>query len=137
MSQKESQGLISTNREGERSISLYTDEEASLSDIAVSMYRLRTAFPNMENGFFNILAERVAANRFTSKRLADAVNHLIDNFGYKNILVSDLIRFDKKVRLYTYEEATIYATTNSVALDKVFVRREIDGVMYRVKKTDL
>ena len=63
----------------EMAVSLYQDEDASPRDIAVSMKRLELAFPNMERGFFDLLAERVIANGFTAERLKDAVNHVLDS----------------------------------------------------------
>ncbi len=44
------------------------------------------------------------ANGFTDKRLQDAVNYVIDNFQYKELNVSDIIRFDKYLKLYSYDE---------------------------------
>ena len=117
-------------------VSLYRDNEASPRDIAISMKRLELGFPKMEKGFFDLLAERVIANGFTASRLKDAVNHVLDNFQYKELNISDIIRFDRRVNLYTYSDVCQLVTRGEAAWDD-FVKREINGTMFRIKKTDL
>lgn len=117
-------------------ISLYNGEAASPKEIAVSLGRLMMAFPKMSNGFFDLLAERIAANKFTSRRLYDAINSLIDNFNYKELNIADIIKFDKKVKLYSYNEVCRMVSKGEVSFSD-FEIREINGECYRVKKTDL
>ena len=62
------------------------------------------AFPVMKQNFFNLLTERVVYHNFTSKKLEDAVNNVIDNFKYKELNISDLIGFDKKIKLFNGKE---------------------------------
>ncbi len=90
----------------------------------------------MESSFFNVLAERIIANGFTGKRLKDAVNYILDNFKYKELVISDIIRFDKQVKLYTYNEVCYLVTKNQASFSD-FEVREIEGSHYRVKKSDL
>lgn len=117
-------------------ISLYNGEAASPKEIAVSLGRLMMAFPKMSNGFFDLLAERIAANKFTSRRLYDAINSLIDNFNYKELNIADIIKFDKKAKLYSYNEVCRMVSKGEVSFSD-FEIREINGECYRVKKTDL
>lgn len=116
-------------------ISLYT---GCLSDrgIAVNLKKLKEAFPRMDPPFFNLLSERLIANGFSDQRLTDAVNSVIDNFEYKELNISDIVKFDKKVKLYTHSEATILVTSGKAAFDD-FEKREVNGVTYRILKTDL
>lgn len=117
-------------------MSLYRDAEASPTDIAVSMKRLQAAFPKMENTFFNLLAERVLDNGFTAERLKDAVNHVLDTFQYKELNISDIIRFDRRARLYTYSEVCAMVSKGQAAFAD-FETREINGKCFRVRKADL
>lgn len=87
----------------------------------------------MEDDFFDILSERIVANNFTEERLKDAVNSVIDNFQYKELNISDVIRFDKKEKLYTYQEVANLVTQGKASFDD-FDKREIDGKIYRVRK---
>ena len=117
-------------------VSLYRDNEASPRDIAVSMKRLELAFPKMESAFFDLLAERIIANGFTAERLKDAVNHVLDNFQYKELNISDIIRFDRRAKLYTYSEVCQLITAGKAVMED-FEMREINGTVFRIKKADL
>jgi hypothetical protein len=103
--------------------------------IAVQIARLKIAFPKMERNFFDILAERIVDNDFTEKRLEDAVNHIIDNFLYKELNVADIIKFDRRIKLYTGNEF-VNAQMNGIHCSK-FEMREIDGVKFWVLKEEL
>ena len=117
-------------------VSLYRDAEPSPTEVAVSMKRLQVAFPKMEPAFFNLLAERIMGNGFTASRLKDAVNHVIDNFQYKELNISDIIRFDRRAKLYTYSEVCQLVTSGKAVWED-FEKREINGTVFRIKKTDL
>jgi hypothetical protein len=101
----------------------------------MQMARLKVAFPKMERHFFDILAERIVDNGFTEQRLTDAVNCVIDNFPYKELNVADIIKFDRRVKLYSGSEF-IKAQTNGIHPSK-FEMREIDGVKFWILKEDL
>lgn len=102
----------------------------------VGTMRIQKAFPKMTPEFFSLLAERVIENGFTEQRLKDAVNHVIDNFQYKELNISDIIRFDKKIKLYTYSEVSDLVTSGKACFDD-FSLKLVNGVTYRVKRTDL
>ena len=118
------------------SISVYSGKIAERHEVAIGIKKLKVAFPKMENEFFNLLTERLIDNGFTSERLKAAVNYVLDNFQYKELNISDIIRFDKKVKLYTYAE-TCNMVAKGYAAFSDFEIREVDGNVYRVKKTDL
>jgi hypothetical protein len=123
------------NEKGELAISEFTDELATNNEIAIGISKICSSFPRMEPEFWNILAERIRANKFTAERLKQAVEFVIDNFKYKELNVSDIIRFDRYIKLYTAGEFA-YAQTTGIDPSE-FEKREIDGVMYRVLKSDL
>ena len=72
--------------------------------LATQIKKLQTAFPNRSLDFFNILVERIKANNFSNERLIDAVNNVIDNFQYKELNIADIIRYDKREKLITYQQ---------------------------------
>ena len=117
-------------------VSLYRDAEPSPAEVAVSMKRLQVAFPKMEPAFFNLLAERIMGNGFTAERLKDAVNHVLDNFQYKELNISDIILFDRRAKLYTHSEVTALVSSGKAEFSD-FEIREINGNYFRVKKADL
>lgn len=124
------------NSNGEMSVSLYNGRSADPNEIAVGMKRLKVAFPKMDNAFFNLLAERVMDNGFSSERLKHAINHVLDNFQYKELNISDIIRFDKRVRLYSYNEVCVLVSKGQASFTD-FEKREINGIVYRVLKSEL
>lgn len=124
------------NSNGEMSVSLYNGRSADPNEIAVGMKRLKVAFPKMDNAFFNLLAERVMDNGFSSERLKHAINHVLDNFQYKELNISDIIRFDKRVRLYSYNEVCVLVSKGQASFTD-FEKREINGTVYRVLKSEL
>lgn len=136
VSRLDTQELTTKSEKGELSVSLYKGETVKPKDLAVSLSRLMLAFPKMSNVFFDILSERVVANKFTSKRLNDAINYLIDNFSYKELNIADIIKFDKKVKLYSYNDVCKMVSKGEASFAD-FVIKEIEGTHYRVKKTDL
>jgi hypothetical protein len=79
--------------------------------LATQIKKLQAAFPKQSLDFFNILVERVKANGFSDERLTDAVNNVIDNFQYKELNISDIIRWDKRVKLISYQQLVSLVTS--------------------------
>lgn len=94
------------------------------------MRKLQSAFPKQNKEFFNLLAERLIANGFTDERLTDAVNKVIDTFQYKELNISDIVKFDKKIRLYSYSQACRLVTEKGYEFEKDLHRTTIDGKVY-------
>lgn len=116
-------------------MSIYRGQPATPDEIAVGLTRLRVAFPKMAPEFFSLLSERIVANRFTGDRLKDAVNHLIDNFSYRELNVSDIVKYDKRCRLYTYNEVCSMVSKGQAQFAD-FKVIELEGKPFRVKITD-
>ena len=127
---------VTTGSDGKALVSLYNQPPITDEEIAVILDRLRDAFPNMRESFFDLLAERVIENDFTAQRLLDAVNNVIDNFQYKELNVADIIRYDRKARAYTYAEACDMVTRGEATFAD-FKVIEDGGQVYRVLKIDL
>ena len=121
---------------GELALSLYSDTCATPDEIAKSIKRLRAAFPKMGNGFFDVLYERLVKNGFTGQRLEDAVNHVIDGFQYKELNVADVVSFDKRAKLHTYNQMCNEIANGQSVMDD-FQRLEVDGKNYWARKVDL
>lgn len=135
MSLKDTREESLKSNKDEYSVSAYkgTLEPAVLGQ---NMNKLKVSFPKMSSEFFNVLAERIVANGFTNERLKDAVNHVLDNFQYKELTISDIVKFDKRVKLYTYNEVCVLVTKNQASFEDFEVKR-INGSYFRIKKTDI
>ena len=92
-----------TPRRQESSISVYSGQ-LTAQTIVTEVKKMKAAFPELPAGFYEILSQRVKANKFCDARLTDAVNNLIDNFTYPRPTIADVISYDKRVRLYTYAQ---------------------------------
>jgi hypothetical protein len=84
-------------------LSVYSDQQADKTDVATAIGKLRAVFPKQTNEFFAVLAEMVVNSGMTANQLKDAVNHAICNTKYE-LKVSDIMTFDKRVKLYSYED---------------------------------
>jgi len=85
------------------SLSVY-DDNLTTENIVKQMAKLKSAFPSLPATFFDILSDRIKDNVFTDKRLIDSVNNCIDLCVYPTPTVAQLISFDKRVKLYTYNQ---------------------------------
>ena len=104
-------------------------------DLAVASNRLSVAFPRMSKEFFLLLSEFVVKEGFTAERLKDAVNHVIANFQYKELNISDVIKFDRRIKLLCYAEVCELWEKGYKEGD--FEQRKIDGKLFWVRKTDI
>ncbi|MDE5963619.1 MAG: hypothetical protein K2G58_06320 [Alistipes sp.] len=82
------------------------------------MRKLSVAFPQMSADFFNLLTERIAKTRMTSRRLEYAVNHVIDTFTYRQLTIADILNTDIKCRLLSYAEMCNEAIRNGTSTDR-------------------
>jgi hypothetical protein len=125
------------NSDGEPELSLYQDSIAEPVQIAGAVNTLKAAFPKMGDEFFKLLYKRIGANEFTAKRLEDAVTHVIDNFRYKELNVADVISFDKRVRLYSYDEVCDICANGRAVMSEDFKKVRIGEKLYWAKKVDI
>ena len=110
-------------------LSAYNDNKMSADDGAVAVKKLAVAFPNQSRDFFLLLVERMLSNNFTAQRCADAVNYLIDNFAFKQINIADVIKFDRKRKVYDYGQmlAKLVCNGGTEKSTESFKKCEIDG----------
>lgn len=116
-------------------ISIYSGTPATPLEIASETAKIAVSFPSLDKLFFTILAERLIKNNFTIDRLKDAIAYLIDNFHYPKPSIADIISFDKKVKLYSYNEVTVLIDQNKARFED-FYNHWVGDVLYRVKKSE-
>jgi hypothetical protein len=88
----------------ENEYSIYDDEPAKKEQIIQSLKKLAIAFPAMNEEFYLLLAETIADNKMSAQRLKDAVKYVINDFKFKELNISDIVKFDKSVKHYTGAE---------------------------------
>ena len=104
-------------------LSVYSGDFPTKDDFKAATNRLSIAFPKMTKEFFLLLTEFAINEKFTAERLSDAVNHVIKNFQYKELNISDIIKFDKRIKLYSGEEFGIMQTKGYHASEFLIVRK--------------
>jgi hypothetical protein len=66
--------------------------------MAGNILKIKSTFPDLPVGFYDILLERVKANGLTDNRLTVAVNYVIDNCAYPRPTVGNFIQADKELQ---------------------------------------
>ena len=111
--------------------------KATQEQLIRNIAKLEMAFPKMQRDFFKILLERIDANNFSNKRLENAVNYVIDRFQYKELNVADIISWDRKINIYTYQQVCNLIQKSLIKGFEDTEIREINGTKYWVLKRDL
>lgn len=86
-------------------VSLYNDPKATEKHVTDECKRLAVAFPSITPQMIAVMMQRIQAKGMTGKQVTDAINNVIDNFKYPCPTVADIVGWDKKVKLYTHDEA--------------------------------
>lgn len=113
-------------------ISVYQGQPAGPREIAQELVKLKYAFPEMETQFIQILSERLVANGFTEQRIRDAVANVIDNFTYKKPNIADIVKFDRKVKLYTYNEVSALVTKGEASFSDFEIYDKERGLRIKI-----
>lgn len=112
-------------------ISIYDGDIVQRDQASKLINKLKYAFPDISPQYIVLLTERILDNKFTKKRLEDAVNYCIDNFNYKVPNISNIISYDKKVKIYTYSEILdINHFTQTAFKDYKKVKKTSSGYLY-------
>lgn len=105
---------------------MYSGEVATKEQVMSDSKKLIAAFPEVSIDFVILLTERLIDNQFTAQRVKDAINNIIDNSPYKRPSIADIISFDRKMKLYSYEEVQAKCAPGYSAFDH-FKRIIING----------
>jgi hypothetical protein len=114
---------------------MYVDDIATKESVKSELRRLHAAFPDITADYIILLTERVISNNFTLGRLRDAINNIIDNFQYKAPNIADVIKFDKKVKLLTFEEMVLLQDKTGKAF-KEYSKVTVSGKIFYVKNSE-
>lgn len=85
-------------------MSVYQGDELTSEGIATNIKTLQSAFPDLDEHFHDVFAGRIKDLGIGDKRLKDSINHVIDNCVYPKPTIAQFISYDKKVKLYNYQQ---------------------------------
>ena len=122
-------------KDGKQYMSIY-EGELTQAEMAKCMARLKIAFPSLPKEFYGLLGNRMKEKGFTDDKMRDAINYVIDNCKYPIPTMSEILSYDRVVKLYSYNEVSNMVMKGQASFDD-FEKREIGGKIYRVLKSDL
>lgn len=125
-----------TVRPEQKEISLYSFGSVDAKIFAEQIIRLRNTFPKLSDGWFKELDLTIDRLGFDNRKFIDAVDSLIENFEYPEPSIANLIKFDKKIDLKTYNDILPECSPGINGFEK-YQACNIDGELFYVKKTDL
>lgn len=127
----------------ENGLSVYSGE-LTLKAVIEQNMRIKQAFPNLPNEWYEIFQNRIIENHFTDNRLVDAVNYVIDHCQYPTPTIAQFIQYDVKIPVKTYQELLLmlnddkkvfdhYKAVKIENVDKPMYAREEDIQKYKLK----
>ena len=131
--QQYSTSISVTETDNDSSISLYQGQLTPQCVVSASI-KLKNTFPALPTGFYDVLNDRIKEKGFSDQRLMDAINHVIDTCVYPTPTIANIISFDKRIKLYTYDEVLKLLDTGASFDDFKVIER--NGKKYRVKLAD-
>lgn len=109
-------------------ISLYADAPATDEQIILCTERLRDNYPNQTAGFWAELQSQIEKVGMSGQQLADAVDNVLQNHHYATIRIADVVNFDKKRKLYSYQQmANLIAQHIGSSTDDFEIEEQPDG----------
>lgn len=118
------------------SISVYTDDRFTVKTEIDCVRKLKNAFPSLPIGFYDILHDRIVDNGFSEQRLKDAVKNVIDTCVYPTPTIANIISWDKRVKLYSYNEMTDLVMKYGSATWNEYGKKEIKGKVFWINRTE-
>lgn len=115
--------VISNNIEEGFEVSIYGKGSVQPEVILPYVAKLKMAFPNLGQEFFDVLLERIKSLPFTNERAIAAINHVIDTEEYPRFQLSRILSFDTKYKLYTYAHVLRHVHNGGKFNDYVSVTR--------------
>ena len=98
------QSLPDVSRENKQEISLYGEGKVSTKVLANCFIDLKKTFPKLPDGWYDILEKMLDEEKFTDKRFIDATKNLIKTCIYPEPTIANILGFDKKQKLYSYDD---------------------------------
>lgn len=128
--------------QSDNSISKYGVGKVSAEAFAHGAAKIKKAFPKLPIGWYQILEEALDEERFTDERFRDAVWNLIKTCPYPEPTIANVLGYDKKIKIYTYQElmskyaSSYYPGAKYDPIYSEYKKIEIDGQMRLVRNED-
>jgi hypothetical protein len=85
-------------------VSIYQPNKPTQDVLAWALKTLQACYPDTNAMVFEIILERLKSNEWGNDKIKDAINHLIETHVYKTINPANILTFDRKRKLYSYNQ---------------------------------
>lgn len=122
-------------------LSIYGQGKVTAKTCANCIVEIKKSFPKLSTGWYDVLEKMLDEEKFTDQRLIDATKSMIRNCPYPEPSLSNLIGFDKSIKVYLWEELLKITVDYSPESRKVYLNnyKAIDfyGEQRYAKKEDV
>jgi hypothetical protein len=94
---------LEENRENNQ-LSIYGKGKVSAKVCANCIVEIKKSFPKLSAGWYDVLEKMLDEEKFTDQRLIDATKSLIRNCPYPEPSLSNIIGFDKSIKVYLWDD---------------------------------
>lgn len=103
---------------------------------------IKKAFPELPQGWYEVLDTMLDEEKFSDIKFKHAINNLIKTCPYPKPAIANIIGFDKKAKIYHYQELmklhseSYYPGAKEDPVDKYYYRIRLNGGFRFIKKED-
>jgi len=108
-------------------MSVYSGE-LTKEAIAQSVLLIESAFPDLDDSYYNILKLMIKESKMSDNRLFDAVKHVIRTCVYPRPAIANFLQYDKRVKLYNYNGYMDLINKYGGVINKTYSKVEVPGV---------
>ena len=124
----------------DNSISIYGKGEVSAEVLGLGTIALKKAFPRLSKDWYDILEECLDDVGFTDERFIQAIKSLIMTCQYPEPTIANLTGFDRRVKLFTYNQTMTETKEFSPQMRKRWYedhpRVKLKDEVYYIAKSD-
>lgn len=102
------------------------------------MAKIKASFSQLPPNFYIILASRLKEKLFSDQQLIDAVNNVIDTCVYPVPTIANFLSFNKKIRLFTYQEMLkkVHDSGGDPGIWDYHDKKKIEGITFWYLKSE-
>lgn len=127
--------MVTTTVDENNELTTYIGEVLTAKTVIKEIGRIKIAFPALSAQFIDLLIDRAIEKGFTAQRLIDSVNNVIENCQYPTPTLANFLGFDKRIKLYSYNQICDLASKGIDSFENYKVIT-INGTAFRVLKSD-
>lgn len=125
----------------ENKLSVYQKGTVTPDIFASGVKTLMDAYPKLNKNWYSVLREMIKDEKFSNERFSDAIKHCIKHCQYPEPTISNIINYDKHVKVYTYSELLSIKREASAIEREMFLKEfdmiDVNGEIRYAKKEEV